>query len=63
MTAPIKSSTQIAERITEAMLAPGTRLGERQLAELFGVSPTQIREALARLVRDRANLGRCARCF
>ncbi|WP_211443738.1 GntR family transcriptional regulator [Collimonas humicola] len=54
MTAAPKSSTQIAERITEAMLArklaPGTRLGEQQLAELFGVSRTQIREALTRLV-------------
>jgi DNA-binding GntR family transcriptional regulator len=54
MTATAKSSTQIAERITEAMLArklaPGTRLGEQQLAELFGVSRTQIREALTRLV-------------
>lgn len=53
MTATAKSSTQIAERITEAMLArklaPGTRLGEQQLAELFGVSRTQIREALTRL--------------
>lgn len=54
MSATAKSSTQIAERITEAMLArklaPGTRLGEQQLAELFGVSRTQIREALTRLV-------------
>ena len=54
MTTATKSSAQIAERITEAMLArklaPGTRLGEQQLAELFGVSRTQIREALTRLV-------------
>lgn len=51
---PTKSSTQIAQRITEAILAqklaPGTRLGEQQLAELFGVSRTQIREGLTRLV-------------
>ncbi|PUA20486.1 GntR family transcriptional regulator [Glaciimonas sp. PCH181] len=51
---PIKSSAQIAHQITDAMLsqklAPGTRLGEQQLAELFGVSRTQIREALTRLV-------------
>ncbi|MEB0011316.1 GntR family transcriptional regulator [Glaciimonas sp. Gout2] len=51
---PTKSSAQIAQRITDAMLAqklaPGTRLGEQQLAELFDVSRTQIREALTRLV-------------
>ncbi|TFI25156.1 GntR family transcriptional regulator, partial [Herbaspirillum sp. 3C11] len=38
----IKSSIQIANRIMEAILAkqlaPGTRLGEQQLSELFGVS-------------------------
>jgi DNA-binding GntR family transcriptional regulator len=50
----IKSSVQIASRITEAILAkqlaPGARLGEQPLADLFGVSRTQIREALTRLV-------------
>lgn len=49
----LKSSIQIAARITEAILAkqlaPGTRLGEQQLADLFGVSRTLIREALMRL--------------
>lgn len=49
----LKSSIQIATRITEAILAkqlaPGTRLGEQQLANLFGVSRTLIREALMRL--------------
>jgi DNA-binding GntR family transcriptional regulator len=49
----IKSSIQIATRITEAILAmqlaPGTRFGEQQLADLFGVSRTLIREALMRL--------------
>ncbi len=30
-------------------LAPGTRLGEMQMAELFGVSRTKVREALVRL--------------
>jgi DNA-binding GntR family transcriptional regulator len=50
----IKSSIQIANRIMESILAkqlaPGTRLGEQQLCELFGVSRTLVREALTRLV-------------
>ncbi|MNR79379.1 putative HTH-type transcriptional regulator YdfH [compost metagenome] len=49
----LKTSIQIAARITESILAkqlaPGTRLGEQQLADLFGVSRTLIREALMRL--------------
>ena len=44
---------QIADRIVDAILAgrlaPGQRLGEQALAELFGVSRTLVREALARL--------------
>jgi DNA-binding GntR family transcriptional regulator len=44
---------QIADRIVDAILArklaPGARLGEQQLADLFGVSRTIVREALARL--------------
>lgn len=47
------SSTTIANRIVEAILAqrlaPGTRLGEQQLAMLFDCSRTLIREALTRL--------------
>ncbi|WP_443113659.1 GntR family transcriptional regulator [Herbaspirillum seropedicae] len=50
----VKSSSQIAVRITEAILAkqlaPGTRLGEQQLADLFKVSRTQVREALTHLM-------------
>ena len=44
---------QIAKRIVDAILAkklaPGARLGEQPLADLFGVSRTIVREALARL--------------
>lgn len=44
---------QMADRIVDAILAqklaPGARLGEQQLADLFGVSRTIVREALARL--------------
>lgn len=44
---------QIADRIVDAILArklaPGQRLGEQALADLFGVSRTLVREALARL--------------
>jgi len=48
-----KSPADIANRITEAMLGqkllPGSRLGEQELAALFGVSRTLVREALMRL--------------
>lgn len=44
---------QIAERIVDAILAgklaPGARLGEQLLADLFQVSRTLVREALSRL--------------
>ena len=46
-------SSEIADRIVEAILAqklaPGTRLGEAQLATIFEVSRTVVREALTRL--------------
>ncbi|RYF82250.1 MAG: GntR family transcriptional regulator [Comamonadaceae bacterium] len=45
--------TTIAERVVEAILAqklaPGERLGEQALADLFGVSRTMVREALMKL--------------
>lgn len=45
--------SQISERILEAALArrlaPGSRLGEKQLANLFACSRTLVREALIRL--------------
>lgn len=44
---------QIADRIVDAILArrlaPGERLGEQALADLFGCSRTLVREAMARL--------------
>jgi DNA-binding GntR family transcriptional regulator len=50
---PMVSSTDIAQRIIEAILAqrlaPGTRLGEQSLCMLFDCSRTLVREALVRL--------------
>lgn len=47
------SSTDIAQRIIDAVLAqrlaPGARLGEQALSMLFDCSRTQVREALMRL--------------
>ena len=47
------SSAEISDRILEAVmaskLAPGSRLGEQQLAMLFDCSRTIVREALTRL--------------
>jgi DNA-binding GntR family transcriptional regulator len=47
------SASEISARIIEAVmarkLAPGSRLGEQQLAMLFGCSRTIVREALTRL--------------
>jgi DNA-binding GntR family transcriptional regulator len=47
------SPDEMADRIVDAILAgrlsSGQRLGEQSLAELFGVSRTLVREALARL--------------
>jgi DNA-binding GntR family transcriptional regulator len=47
------SQVEIAQRVVEAILArklsPGERLGEQDLADLFGVSRTLVREALMQL--------------
>lgn len=47
------SPVEIAERVVESILAqkllPGERLGEQQLADIFGGSRTLVREALMRL--------------
>jgi DNA-binding GntR family transcriptional regulator len=44
---------EIAQRVVESILAqqlkPGERLGEQQLADMFGVSRTLVREALMQL--------------
>ncbi|MGV0961707.1 MAG: GntR family transcriptional regulator [Limnohabitans sp.] len=50
---PKSSSTNIAERVVSAILnqnlKPGERLGEQELANLFGVSRTLVRQALIEL--------------
>ena len=50
------SDKEIHDRIFDAILSrrlpPGARLTEMQLAELFGVSRTKVRQALARLTQD-----------
>jgi len=47
------SAPQIASQVVDAILcgriAPGQRLGEQELADVFGVSRTLVREAMARL--------------
>ena len=47
------TQVEIAQRVVESILAqrllPGERLGEQELADLFGVSRTLVREALMQL--------------
>jgi DNA-binding GntR family transcriptional regulator len=47
------TQAQIVERVVESILArrirPGERLGEKDLADLYGVSRTMVREALIKL--------------
>ena len=49
----MSSQTDIAQRVVDSILAqklaPGERLGEQELADLFGVSRTLVREALMQL--------------
>lgn len=53
MTDPVNAKTSIAERVVRSILdrklRPGERLGEKELAEVFGVSRTLVREALMQL--------------
>ena len=55
--APASSTDQIVESITGAIverrLMPGTKLVEQQIADVFSVSRTVVRQALNRLSRDR----------
>ena len=44
--------TAISDAINERRLLPGTKLNERELAQLFGVSRTIVRQALIRLSQD-----------
>lgn len=51
------ATARIVEAITTAIverrLAPGTKLAEQKLADIFGVSRTLVRQALNQLCRDR----------
>ena len=50
MTTPQNQITQrVVESILAQKLAPGERLGEQELADVFGVSRTLVREALMQL--------------
>lgn len=55
--APAQATQRIVEAITAAIverrLAPGTRLVEQRIADLFAVSRTIVRQALNQLSRDR----------
>ena len=49
MTSAIDISNRIIEAVMAQKLAPGSRLGEQQLAMLFDCSRTIVREALTHL--------------
>ena len=49
MDAPTHITERIVESILTRQIQPGTRLGEQELADLFGVSRTLVREALIQL--------------
>jgi DNA-binding GntR family transcriptional regulator len=53
VTDPVTAKNSIAERVVRSILdrklRPGERLGEKELAEVFGVSRTLVREALMQL--------------
>ncbi len=49
MANPPKIADQVVEAVLAQKLKPGERLGEQQLADLYGVSRTLVREALMQL--------------
>ena len=49
MTSQIEIAQRVVESILSQKLKPGERLGEQELADLFGVSRTMVREALMQL--------------
>lgn len=49
MASPSEIARRVVESILSQRLSPGERLGEQDLADLFGVSRTLIREALMQL--------------
>ena len=57
LSAEAGSTARIVDAVTTAIverrLAPGTRLAEQKIADLFGVSRTIVRQALNRLSRDK----------
>lgn len=57
LVAATSSTERIVESITAAIiehrLMPGTKLAEQQIADIFGVSRTVVRQALNQLSRDR----------
>jgi DNA-binding GntR family transcriptional regulator len=46
---PARIADSVVDAILAGRLTPGQRLGEQELADLFGVSRTLVREAMARL--------------
>ena len=49
----IDAATMLTRHIVDGQLPPGTRLVEREVASLLGVSRTPVRDALSLLARDR----------
>ena len=49
MASQIEIAQQVVESILAQKLKPGERLGEQELADMFGVSRTLVREALMQL--------------